>query len=188
MPHQLPGLLIIDMQKCMAEPTAGERNNPRAEANIAMLLAAWRTAGAPVIHVRHMSRSPQSGFWPGQRGAEFQEQFMPLAQELVVEKNVPDAFVHSGLERALRVRGISHLVVAGVSTNISVESTARSAASLGFVTDVASDATFTFARSDHGGIARTAEEVHLMSLANLDGEFATVATSEALLATLKRTS
>jgi len=54
----MQALIIIDMQQGMASPAAGARNNPDAERNIAALLDAWRAAGAPVVHVRHMSRTP----------------------------------------------------------------------------------------------------------------------------------
>lgn len=176
-----PALLIIDMQQCMASPDAGARNNPQAEANIDTLLDAWRERGAPVVHVRHISRSPGSGFAPGQPGAGFQPVFAPRPGEHVVEKNVPDAFIQSGLERWLRVRGIDRLVVAGVSTNISVECSVRSAGNLGFQVSVAADACFSFARRDHAGALRSADEVHAMSLANLAGEYAAVvSTAEAL--------
>lgn len=176
-----PALLIIDMQQCMASPDAGARNNPQAEANIDTLLDAWRARAAPVVHVRHISRSPGSGFAPGQPGAGFQPVFGPRPGEHVVEKNVPDAFIQSGLERWLRVRGIERLVVAGVSTNISVECSVRSAGNLGFQVSVAADACFAFARRDHAGALRSADEVHAMSLANLAGEYATIlSTAEAL--------
>lgn len=167
-------LIVIDMQRGMREPAAGERNNPDAERNIQSLLTAWRKAGWPVVHVRHISRTPGSCFWPGQPGAEFQPELAPLGDEHVVEKNVPDAFIHTGLERWLHVRGVRQVVIVGVSTSNSVESTARSAGNLGFKTIVVSDATFTFARADYAGVPRSAEEVHAMSLANLDGEYATV--------------
>jgi nicotinamidase-related amidase len=181
MAHDLPALIIIDMQKCMADPAAGERNNPGAEDNMAALLQGWRSADSYVVHVRHLSRSPQSMFRPGQPGAEFQAAFMPLAHEHVVEKNVPDAFANSGLERWLRVRGVDSLVIVGVSTNVSVESSARSAGCLGFDTHVVSDATFAFARADYAGTARSADDVHAMALANLDGEFASVTTTADVL-------
>ena len=181
-----PTLIIIDMQNCMASPEAGQRNNPQAETNIASLLAAWRAARAPVVHVRHISRSPGSGFAPGQPGAAFQPAFAPRQGEHVVEKNVPDAFINTGLERWLRVRGIDKLIMVGVSTNISVEDSARSAGNLGFSTTVVSDATFAFARRDHAGTLRSADEVHAMSLSNLDGEYATITDTHTLLATLER--
>ena len=181
MNHDLPALLIIDMQRCMADPAAGTRNNPQAEANTAALLAAWRARGGTVVHVRHISRDPASGFAPGQPGALFQQDLEPQASEHVVEKNVPDAFIHSGLERWLRVRGIGRLAVAGVSTNISVECSVRSAANLGFAVTVVEDATFACARDDHAGAARSAAEVHAMSLANLAAEYAGITTTAELL-------
>ena len=180
--HEIPALIIIDMQQGMAVASVGARNNANAEQNIATLLAAWRKAHAPVIHVRHISRTPGSPFWPGQPGAEFQPLLAPLPHEHVVEKNVPDAFINSSLERWLRIRSVERLAIVGVSTNNSVESTARTAGNLGFDTLVVSDATFAFARTDYSGTHRTADEVHAMALANLDGEYASVVTTERLLA------
>lgn len=186
MQHDAPALIIIDMQKCMADPAAGTRNNPQAEQHIAALLAAWRRAGAPLVHVHHISRHPSSGFWPGQPGAQFQDALMPLAGEHIVAKNVPDAFIHSGLERWLRVRGVTRLLIAGVSTNNSVEASARSAGNLGFETQVLADATFAFAMLDYAGTPRSADEVHAMSLANLDGEYAAITDTASALAGLVR--
>lgn len=171
---QQTALIIIDMQKGMRSPALPPRNNPQAEDNIARLHAAWRASGQPVVSVRHISRSPASVFAPGQDGVEFQERFLPLPQEHVVEKNVPDAFVNTGLERWLHARGIRQLVIAGVSTNNSVEASARTAGNLGFETVVVADACFAFDKQDFGGTWRSAEEVHLMALANLHGEYAQV--------------
>ncbi len=182
----LPALLLIDMQNGMADPSAGERNNPAAEDNMAALLAAWRAADAPVVHVRHISRTPGSPFWPGQPGVRFQPRFEPLPHAHVVEKNVPDCFVNTGLERWLHVRGIARLVIVGVSTNNSVESSARTAGNLGFATQVVADATFAFARRDYAGNARSADDVHAMALSNLDGEYAQVLDTAAVLAQLEQ--
>ena len=181
-----PALIIIDMQQGMASPAAGSRNNPAAERQIATLLQAWRAADATVVHVRHISRTPGSPFWPGQSGVEFQDALAPLPEEHAVEKNVPDAFIHSGLERWLRVRGISKLLMAGVSTNNSVESSARTAGNLGFATQVVADACFAFAQVDYAGTPRTADEVHAMALANLHGEYAQVVTTAQVIEGLSR--
>jgi predicted enzyme related to lactoylglutathione lyase len=53
-----PALLVIDVQQGL-DDVSRTRNNPHAEQRIADLLAAWRTAGKPVIHVQHMSTEPQ---------------------------------------------------------------------------------------------------------------------------------
>ena len=47
---------------------------------------------------------------------------------------------------------------------------------------VVADACYTFDKPDFNGRARSAEEVHAMSLANLDGEYATVLDLAQLLA------
>jgi nicotinamidase-related amidase len=185
MQNHAPALIIIDMQKGMRNPAVGRRNNPQAESNISEMLRKWRKAGMTVVHVCHISRTIGSPFWPGQPGAEFQEELKPLDSEHVVEKHVPDAFVHSGLERWLRVRDIHALIVVGVSTNNSVEATVRSAGNLGFQTRVVADAVFAFDKIDYSGVLRPAEEVHAMSLANLEGEYAQVVTTVEALGLLQ---
>ncbi len=72
-------------------------------------------------------------------------------------------------------------MVAGVITNNSVEATVRMAGNLGFRTWLAADACFTFGRKDWNGTHRSAEDVHALSLANLDGEYCTVTTADAAL-------
>ena len=99
-------LIIIDMQRCMTDLNTQPCNNPEAPAHICALLAVWRQARQPIVHVRHISRSPGSAFAPGQAGAAFDPRIAPLASEHVVEKNVTDAFTHSTLERWLRMRAI----------------------------------------------------------------------------------
>ncbi|WP_228254883.1 cysteine hydrolase family protein [Aquirhabdus parva] len=186
MPNTPTALIIIDMQIGMSLPTAGERNNPTAEKNIATLLTLWRQEKQPIIHIRHISRSLNSSFYPNQPSADFQPELAPLPHEHVVEKNVPDAFIQSGLERWLHQRNIKSLVIVGVSTNNSVEATVRSAGNLGFNTIVINDATFAFAKHDYSGRPRTAEEVHDMSLANLDDEYAKIMTTEKLIKDMEK--
>jgi nicotinamidase-related amidase len=175
-------LLIIDMQKGMDHPRDGRRNNPLAETNIQSLLSAWKISGRPIVHVRHISRSPDSVFWPGQVGCEFQQAFVPLAHEHVVEKNVPDAFIATGLERWLHARAINQLVVVGVVTNNSVEATARSGGNLGFDVIVVADATYTFDQQDLSGRHWPAEDVHALSLSNLAMDYARVVDARDVLA------
>ncbi|WP_192553561.1 cysteine hydrolase family protein [Pseudomonas sp. IzPS59] len=175
-------LIIIDQQKGILEPRLGRRNNPLAEQRILELLTFWRRCGRPVIHVQHLSRSPDSVFWPEQSGVEFQDRFLPQHGEWLIQKQVPDAFCATGLEVKLREAGIGQLIIVGVATNNSVESTARTAGNLGFEAWVAEDACFTFDKADYFGTLRSAEEVHAMSLGNLDGEYATVVGVEQILA------
>lgn len=170
-------LLIVDLQKAIDDPRwsrIGPRNNPQAEANVAALLAAWRRDGRPVVHIRHDSVEPDSTYRPGGPGHAFKEEAMPLPAETVIGKRVNSAFIGTRLDEWLRGRGIATLVVAGVITNNSVEATVRMAGNLGYDVRLVADACFTFARLDRSGRLRTADEVHDLSLANMDGEYATV--------------
>jgi nicotinamidase-related amidase len=174
-------LILIDQQKGILHPKLGPRNNPEAELRMLALLMFWRQSARSVVHVHHLSRSSDSVFWPGQSGVEVQERFEPMAGEGLIQKQVPDAFSGTRLEQDLRSAGIGQLVIVGVATNNSVESTARTAGNLGFDTWVVEDACFTFDKADYFGKARSADEVHAMSLGNLHGEYATVVSARQIL-------
>ncbi|MGF6505952.1 nicotinamidase-related amidase [Paraburkholderia sp. 32] len=174
-------LLLIDLQRAIDHPSWGERNNPAAETQVSRLLAHWRSRGWPVWHVRHDSTEPGSHYRPGQAGHEFKASNVPLPDEPVIAKRTNNAFIGTGLEDRLRAAGHTTLVVAGVITNNSVEATVRMAGNLGFDTYLVADGCFTFARTDWHGTPRSADDVHAMSLANLDHEYCAVVTTDALL-------
>jgi nicotinamidase-related amidase len=166
---QNTALIIIDQQQGLDNPKLGPRNNPDAEAIMLKLLDAWRAAHQPIIHVKHRSSEPESVFWPHQQGFEFKLEFLPQGDEQVIEKSIPCAML------------TTDLILIGASTNNSIEATARTASGLGFRVFIAEDACFTFAKKDYFGTERTAAEVHAMSLANLNDEYAQVINSEKIL-------
>lgn len=177
-------LLVIDVQKAIDHPSWGARNNPAAEQNITSLLAAWRAASKPIYHIRHDSTESASHYRLGQPGHDFKPEALPLPGEVVIAKRTNSAFIGTDLEARLRAARQNVLIVAGVITNNSVESTVRMAGNLGFETYLVEDAAFTFGRTDWNGVHRTAEEVHAMSLANLNGEYCTVVRTADVLSAL----
>ncbi|MGV8835323.1 cysteine hydrolase family protein [Cellvibrio sp.] len=178
-------LIIIDQQQGLDNPKLRPRNNPDAATVMLKLLNAWRVAEMTVIHVRHRSREPDSVFWPHQQGFEFKPDFLPQGDELVIEKNIPCAMLTTNLEKILDQKNIRELVLIGASTNNSIEATARTASGLGFKVFIVEDGCFAFEKADYFGAAKTAQEVHAMSLANLDGEYAQVLNSRDLLCDVK---
>jgi nicotinamidase-related amidase len=169
---QRPALIVIDMQNGFDEATWGARNNPQAEACVALLMHTWRKACATVLHVHHCSVSSTGSFRPGSRGIEPKPQAMPRTGEVVYHKRVNSAFIGTTLEADLRKWGINTLVIVGLTTNHCVSTSVRMAGNLGFDTYVVSDATATFARAGADGRLRSAEEVHNAALGDLQGEFA----------------
>lgn len=177
-------LLIIDMQQAIDDPSwsrEGGRNHPNAEPIALRLIESWRSAGRPIYHVRHDSVDPQSTYRPGQPGNCFKPGFEPRDGEQVITKHTGSAFTATSLEGMLRERGQLDLVVVGVITNNSVEATVRHAGTLGFRVTLVEDACFTFGRRDWNGALHSAEDVHAMSLANLNGEYCRVATAMEVL-------
>ena len=167
-------LLIIDQQQGIDHPKLGPRNNASAEAVMLDLLQLFRIRSWPVFHIKHRSSDKGSVFWPLQSGFAFKADFEPRENELVIEKKVPCAFINNSLGHQLQQLNISSLVIVGVATNNSVESTVRTAANLGFDVTVIAEACFTFDKVDFYGEQRSADQVHAMSLANLAGEYAQV--------------
>jgi nicotinamidase-related amidase len=179
-----PALLLIDVQQGLDEPHLGARNNPGAEQRIADLLAAWRAAGRPVIHVQHSSLEPQSPLREELPGHAFKTEAEPIAGEPVFRKHVNSAFIGTDLEAHLHANGIEALVVAGLTTDHCVSTTIRMAGNLGFDVTVAEDATATFERRGPDGTHYSADLMHRAALASLHGEFATVRSTREILETI----
>lgn len=95
-------LLLIDIQQGFDSPVWGARNNPDAEQVAAALLAAWRRAGWPIVHVQHDSTEPGSPLATGQPGHRHKPEVAPAAGEPVVHKTVNSGFIGTDLEQRLR--------------------------------------------------------------------------------------
>jgi nicotinamidase-related amidase len=81
----------------------------------------------------------------------------------------------------LKGQGVGRVVICGVTTNHCCETTARVGGNLGFEVWFALDATHTFDRRAPSGELITADELALVTAANLHDEFATVCTTSDLV-------
>ena len=177
-------LIVIDVQEGFSHPRWGARNNPDAERNIGALLDAWRRTERPLFHVQHISRQPGSVFAPGAPGNAIKAIAAPRGDEPVIRKHENSAFIGTDLEARLRGNGITHLVIAGLTTDHCVSTTTRMAGNLGFVPFLVADATATFERTGPKGEHYTAQQMHDVNLASIHGEFATVVDTADVLVTM----
>jgi ureidoacrylate peracid hydrolase len=174
-PRTDTALLVIDMQNGFLDEkgslaTLGfpyEALQP-AVAGCARLVAAAREAGVPVIWTRYVYAPGMldGGLLPnelvpgmkevgslvdGTWDAEIIPALVPREDEIVIDKSRPSSFYGTRLEPFLTSLGVRSLVLAGVTTNICVETTARDAGQRDYRTYVVSDATAEYdpARHEH---------------------------------------
>src|ERR1700683_1168731 len=120
------------------------------------LLAAWRAAGLPVLHTREGHRPDLADLPPakkirghsatsigdagpmgrilvrGEAGHDIISELYPQAGEPVIDKPGKGAFWAPALHAILQHRGITQLVVTGVTTEVCVNTTVREANDRGF--------------------------------------------------------
>lgn len=143
--------------------------------NILILLKAARAASSPIIHVQHKGRAGGL-FDPGSDAFKLAPQAASQADEVIIEKTLPNAFAHTNLQDEVAKTGRKQIIVAGFQTHMCISSTVRAALDLGYRTTVVSDAVATRDLPDPtGGQALSAADIHRAALAGLADRFAIVA-------------
>ncbi|MBU1228549.1 MAG: cysteine hydrolase [Proteobacteria bacterium] len=169
-------LVIIDIQNdyfpggCMELDGADEAGRVASG-----VLARFRLAGLPVVHVRHENIRPGSTFFlPGTSGADIHGSVAPLPGEAVLLKHFPNAFRGTDLLQVLRDFSATSLTVCGMMTHMCVDTSVRAAFDLGFACRLAADACATRELS-FAGRRVAAADVQAAYLAALGAVFARVA-------------
>ncbi len=139
------------------------RDREALTGRITDVLRAARTAGVPVLYVRHVSLPPShmgvaalrtamawqrrdraeavtAAFPPDANHTQIARDLAPADGEPVFDKLGMSALVGTPLEAVLRDRGVTTLVLVGAVLEIGIEPTARHAADLGFLPVVVEDA------------------------------------------------
>ena len=175
-------LIVIDIQAFYFPEGMVPLKGPEAAAKqAARVIAAFRAAGRPVIHVQHLPKDVDT---PDPTG--IQEQYrihadvLPAKGEIVVGKHHANSFRDTELLAILRELGVETLVVTGMQTHMCVEAAVRAAHDLGFTCMLASDACATRALQFEEHIIPAAS-VHYSTLNTLQGSYAKVATTEAII-------
>lgn len=166
-------LLIIDIQNDYFPggrfPLVGPED---AAAAASRVLARFRAGDEPIVHVQHVWDAEDAAFFqPGTPGIEIYGKVAPAAGEPVVQKELPNAFLGTGLEERLRGDGIDALVVAGMMSSMCVDATVRAAADLGFGVTVVHDACAA-PNLEFNGTKVDGTTVHATFMAALDGNYA----------------
>ena len=141
-------LIVVDLQQGIVTATLAHPVG-RVIENSAALLTAFRDRGLPVVLVNVAGSPPgRTDARPGGAAPRaVPDGWTDLIPELgrqpgdiTVTKHARSAFSGTGLAQALRDRGVTQVVIAGIATSSGVESTARDAHELGFNVTLAADA------------------------------------------------
>lgn len=109
----------------------------------------------------------------GEYGHDIIDELEPFPAEVVVDKPGKGSFWNTQIHRALLARGVTHLLIAGVTTECCVSTTAREAADRGFETCILADCT--------DGFCEPFYTSSLDVFCSYDGLFGFVGTSQELL-------
>ncbi len=141
-------LIVIDLQNASLATPREPHPMDEVVRNTGALADAFRHHGHLVVLVKVVGRpagrtEQVRSAASAQRSAsdaDFIDDLAPRPGDLVIEKRNWGAFSGTGLEKLLRERGVTQVVVAGCATSIGVESTAREAYSCGLNVTLALDA------------------------------------------------
>jgi nicotinamidase-related amidase len=201
-------LLVIDMQKAFLSPDGYLARKGYDPAPLRAILpavtsviAAARAAGLLIVHTRQGYRADLAdmmrldrrahrlvashdehalgGLVRGTPGFEIVPEIEVLPTDIVIDKTANGAFTYTELEPVLRVQGITHLLLAGCTTDVCVHCTLREANDRRFQCLLIEDACAS------GDAYAHAAAVHMVTVEG--GIFGAVATAEAVVAGLKRT-
>ncbi|QET04926.1 MULTISPECIES: hydrolase [Cupriavidus] len=166
-PHST-ALVLIDLQQGILGFGKAPRPGTEALATAATLAKRFREVGAPVVLVRvgwsadfgdalQQPVDQPAPRTPGGLPADWWTQPAVLEvseRDIQIVKRQWNAFHGTELDLQLRRRGVDTIVLAGISTNIGVESTARAAYEHGYTLVLAEDAMSCAAAEHHDAAVR----------------------------------
>lgn len=165
---QESALLVVDIQEFYFEGGASELVDPiPAAQNAAALIAACRSKGIPVIHIKHK-------FEPG---GNIHPLVAPAGGEQVFAKSQVNAFVGTELKCCLDSLDVKRVIICGMQTHMCVEAAVRAAADYGYAVTLVHDACAT-KKVKWNAVEVAASMVHASTLATLKGYANIVSTQE----------
>ena len=173
-------LIVIDLQKGIVRMAGADALEPPIR-NSRLLADAFRERSLPVVLVNVAGGAPGRTEQP-RPNEPFPADWTELVPELdrqpgdiCLTKKTWGAFASTDLEKQLKDRGVTQIVVTGVATSIGVESTARQAYEAGFNVTLAIDA-----------MADLRSQAHECSIANIFPRLGETGTTQDILALLER--
>lgn len=132
-------LLVIDVQVAMFDEADPVHQGDVLLERIQNLISKARQKGYSIIYIQH-SEGAGSPLERGTPGWAIHPSIAPIAGDLVVEKQTPDSFHETDLHLKLQENQVTELILAGMQTEVCVDTTCRRAFSLGYAVTLVGDA------------------------------------------------
>lgn len=132
-------LLIIDVQNGMFQKDNIVHNGDKLLRNLKGLITQARSTETPIIYVQHNGPVGKP-LEKGTKGWEIHPDITPKTEDIIIQKTTPDSFFRTTLDDELKKQGIEHLVIAGIQSEVCVDTTCRVAFSMEYKVTLASDA------------------------------------------------
>lgn len=180
-------LIVVDIQNeyYASRDFRGQMVIPEGEnvlKNSQKLVTYAHRVGMPVYFVRHMGPKDSPLFAEGSLSAQFHKDLQPSAQDAIITKATPSAFVGTDLDAQLKKKGIKKVIVIGLMTHMCISSTARDAVPLGYSVIIPEDATATRDLDDGKGGVVDHKTLQRAALAGVADVFAEVMTTKDVMA------
>lgn len=180
-------LLIIDVQKSfLSRPFWVEEETIDFRKSLLRLIEGSVAADIPVVAIYHANTTVEGSPFHPQTGLVSALNWLDYQPSVTFQKSAHNAFTDTGLDRWLRLRGITRLIISGIRTEQCCETTARVASDLGYEVDFVTEATQTFAMTGKSGRILTAAEIKERTEIVLEGRFARIIDVDGVLASFKR--
>lgn len=169
-------LVLIDCQNTYREGVMQLEGVEPALVECQRLLARYRDAGRPVIHIQH-DAGAGSPYDVNDRIGAIADVVKPRDGEPVVVKTFPSSFEKTNLDDLLKGYGVEDIALVGFMTHVCVNSTARAAFNRGYRATVVGNATARRTLPSPTGGVTSAKDLHDASLTALHDFFAVVVPS-----------
>lgn len=152
--------------------------------NAARIIAATRSAGDLLVHIRHEFPVPNAPFFEaGSEGAQIHPKVSSQPDEPLVLKNNVNAFRDTELKDILDRNGIEDVVIVGNMSHMCVDAATRAASDFGYNVTVIHDACAS-RDLEFNGVQVPAAQAHAAFMAALAFAYATVTSTDEYLNTV----
>jgi nicotinamidase-related amidase len=165
------GLVVWDVQEALV---ARIFNRDQFVGNVSRIIAGAREIGIPIFYTK-ITPLPERFEFPTRKGSGYGrfipgdiiKEIYPSEDDIVLNKNSASIFTGTNFELMTRNAGINTLIFTGISTEIGVETSARHAGTLGYLSIIVSDA-----------VSSGNREAHERSLKNMEAMMPVISTEE----------